>query len=78
MKVYIYDKGKALGTRLVKSLVYTESKLVKKKTRVKGRNTKKGNYHIGIAQKKASRYKATRKEASHKEPTHKKASLKEA
>ena len=42
--------------RVKSNLKYTESKLVKKKkTTVKGRNTKKATIILGITQKKASR-----------------------
>ena len=40
--------------RVKSNLKYTESKLVKKKTMVKGRNTKKATIILGITQKKAS------------------------
>ena len=40
--------------RVKSNLKYTESKLVKKKTTVKGRNTKKATIILGITQKKAS------------------------
>ena len=41
--------------RVKSNLKYTASKLVKKKTTLKGRNTKKATIILGITQKKASR-----------------------
>ena len=43
--------------RVKSNLKYSESKLVKKTT-VKGRNSKKSHYHLGITQKKATRKEA--------------------
>ena len=57
--------------RVKSNLVYTESKLVKKTTTVKGRNTKKGNYHIGVTQKGITQRENTQKGITQKTNTQK-------